>query len=519
MGYLQLAPGLTGTVSLGKFIKNLFYGSDLYDGSLYDSLPDIRVLDSVTATHASIRSDWYRHDLQKPMFAVIRLGGQGLKYDDVKGLTGHVETLRLGTGRSDHVGTISGQDLDAKWLSKAIITWISRNEGPEYLINSLGADVDYVRGTSKADHAMIDGYTPNFNIYSMGGGNDRITLSSAGTELRGVSRMDGLSLVGGAGFDTLVLDVEGGCTLDLGAMTLELSNRLIHFKRLEFEKIDPGEGTRVIGTAGDDLYSGFGYISSAGGNDTINGTGKSDFLEGGDGNDRLYGLTGDDKLRGSLGDDFIYGGKGLDTLWFTQEIGPVEVNLVTGRVTGGTGNDTIVSIENVWATDFDDILTGNAKANKLSGYGRNDIIRGAGGADSLLGGWGDDFLYGGSGNDLLQDDYGNDAFYGGWGEDIMEAYVGHDTMAGGLGKDRFVIANNNSERSVLLQDFDAAVDVLELGFNLYGFESGFDVLKAYLVFADGKQGLDFGNCEVWFATLQSKSALVAAIDGGFLYDQ
>ena len=62
---------------------------------------------------------------------------------------------------------------------------------------------------------------------------------------------------------------------------------------------------------------------------------------------------------------------------------------VTGSVVV-TGYATLVSMENVLGSDFDDILFGDANDDLIRGGGADDIIFGRGGVDTLDGGDGRD---------------------------------------------------------------------------------------------------------------------------------
>src|SRR5690606_14855229 len=97
--------------------------------------------------------------------------------------------------------------------------------------------------------------------------------------------------------------------------------------------------------------------------------------------------------------------------------------------TGGT--DTLVSIEDLETTEFDDYLVGSTVDNWFKA------------------GDGDDVLIGGGGNDVL------------WGE------AGRDTLTGGTGNDRFVfddvreMGRTASTRDVIT-DFEVGKDVIQL---------------------------------------------------------
>ncbi|MDR0277883.1 MAG: type I secretion C-terminal target domain-containing protein, partial [Paucimonas sp.] len=139
------------------------------------------------------------------------------------------------------------------------------------------------------------------------------------------------------------------------------------------------------------------------GNDTLNGGDGHDVLIGGDGNDALYGGNGNDLLIGGLGNDLLDGGAGIDTASYASATSGVTVNLALAgqQNTVGAGLDTLVSIENLIGSDYNDTLTGDGNANVLQGGLGNDVLNGGGGDDLLIGGRGDDTLTGGSGADTF----------------------------------------------------------------------------------------------------------------------
>ena len=67
--------------------------------------------------------------------------------------------------------------------------------------------------------------------------------------------------------------------------------------------------------------------------------------------------------------------------------------------TGGAGSDTLVSIENLTGSGFNDKLTGDGGGNVLTGGAGADRLEGGAGNDTLDGGSGSDFLDGGDGFD------------------------------------------------------------------------------------------------------------------------
>ena len=163
---------------------------------------------------------------------------------------------------------------------------------------------------------------------------------------------------------------------------------------------------------------------------TQTGTSGADKLIGSNGNDHLVGLAGDDTLVASTGNDVLDGGLGSDTVTYAGVAGSIQIDLsLTGAQDTHTGGlDTLISIENVIGTDFDDTLTGNAGANLLNGGAGNDKLDGGAGDDVLIGGAGNDVLIGGAGNDSLSGGVGDDVLNGGAGNDIMDGSAGTDTV-------------------------------------------------------------------------------------------
>ena len=176
------------------------------------------------------------------------------------------------------------------------------------------------------------------------------------------------------------------------------------------------------GTEGADVLTGAGEddtIYGFGGADTLRGGAGDDVLAGNDGNDKLYGGDGDDYILGGPGDDLIDGGAGNDWAAYEDATAGVTVDLTkTGQQnTGGGGRDTLVGIENLYGSDFNDTLIGDAGDNMLVGGKGND---------TLSGGKGDDTLWGSEGNDTLDGGDGDDYLVGGAGDDIIKGGAGWD---------------------------------------------------------------------------------------------
>jgi Ca2+-binding RTX toxin-like protein len=225
--------------------------------------------------------------------------------------------------------------------------------------NLIGTNYDDTLIGNAADNT-IDGLLGQDTIFGLGG-NDTL-LGGSGND----------TLVGGAGDDTL----DGG----------------------------PGNDT-LYGEAGNDLLQG-GVDDDV----LVGGTGD-DVLEGGAGNDLLYGEKGNDLLRGDAGDDLLDGGAGVNMADYSTAAAAVDANLATGLGTDSDasgqviGTDAFVNIQGVIGSPFDDLITGDARANILNGGPGDDTLLGGGGGDTFLWSSGDgtDTVIGsGNKNDLVR---------------------------------------------------------------------------------------------------------------------
>lgn len=209
-------------------------------------------------------------------------------------------------------------------------------------------------------------------------------------------------------------------------------------------------------------------IYGNGGNDVLYGQDGNDYVDGGNGHDILYGGNGADTLIGGAGNDNLIGGDGNDRLdggigsdWANFVGGnAVNVDLTTGIATG-QGTDTLISIERVNGSSFNDTIKGDANDNSLLGADGDDTFLATSGYDSIDGGAGVDQvifnltavqanltsgtvsyngnnggtltgienLTGSSFNDVLTGDSGDNIINGGGGNDTMQGGAGTDTVS------------------------------------------------------------------------------------------
>ncbi|MEF8756312.1 MAG: Ig-like domain-containing protein [Accumulibacter sp.] len=163
-------------------------------------------------------------------------------------------------------------------------------------------------------------------------------------------------------------------------------------------------GAQATGGSGSDTLMSIEHLIGSNQDDSLAGDGNANRLEGGNGNDMLAGGAGNDTLSGSAGND---------TASYADAASGVSVSLAIAapQATGGSGTDTLIAIENLGGSTWDDTLRGDGNANRLSGAQGNDFLNGDAGNDTLDGGAGNDRLWGGSGADSLIGGDGSDFYY------------------------------------------------------------------------------------------------------------
>jgi Ca2+-binding RTX toxin-like protein len=244
-----------------------------------------------------------------------------------------------------------------------------------------------------------------------------------------------------------------------------------------------GDDQLAGGLGNDTLSSSLGndFLLGEDGNDVLYAGGGEDQLFGGTGNDTLYGDAGNDQqfggagtdsLMGGAGSDLLDGGDGTDYAYYSSSSTAVQVDLNANTAAGGDAQgDTLISIEHLWGSTWNDSLTGNAGANFLMGNSGNDTLTGLGGNDGLYGGNGDDQLAGGEGNDTLYGDAHNDTLTGGAGTDYLMGGTGSDVYHFNLGDDRDYLREDTAGIDTASTDrvvFGAGIDADELWFTREG---------------------------------------------------
>ena len=295
-----------------------------------------------------------------------------------------------GRGGNDTISAGAGWDTVAGGLGDDSLEGGTHSAG----------NVDYVDYRGLASAVAVNLET---GLASGGGGNDTLAGFEGviGTEYNDTlvgsnsTTLESEVLSGGKGNDS----IDGGAGFDIADFTWGNTAALT---------VDLSLGTATgVDIGSDTLLNIEGVISSAG-------------------NDSLKGSDGDNWFRPQGGNDTVDGGGGIDRVVYDRASAAVAVNLglTTAQNTGAEGTDTLINIENLRGSGFNDTLTGSGLGNNIQGRAGNDSIRGMGGNDSLFGEDGNDSLDGGDGDDSLNGGLGADRFF--LGQD-----AGSDTIDGG----------------------------------------------------------------------------------------
>ncbi|MDP2989064.1 MAG: calcium-binding protein, partial [Kiritimatiellota bacterium] len=325
-------------------------------------------------------------------------------------------------------------------------------------INLLAAQVENLTGGGGND--VLTGNDLN-NTINGGNGNDIITGAGGNDTLNG-----------GAGNDVFVYDtdsplgrdvVNGGTGTDTLDFSASLSSITVNLATTASDQTVNGNLILRLSNV-ENVFGGDG-------DDILTGNGSANVLLGGNGNDILVGGAGNDTLNGGDGYDRV-----VQTANANQTL--------TDTLLTGTGNDTLVSIEDAW-------LTGGAGNNRftVSGWtGGTATIDGAGGTDTIVSSNDSDFvltdalltrstgsvftlsnienasLTGGNGDNLLDASAftaGNVTLSGGNGNDTLLGGSGNDTLTGGSGNDTYIFSGSALGTDTINEAANADSDTLD----------------------------------------------------------
>ena len=215
-------------------------------------------------------------------------------------------------------------------IGNAVANVLVGGAGADKLLGNDGNDQIF----GDADNDLLDGGADNDTL--TGGGGDDTLQGGLGAD----------SMVGGAGDDVYHVD-------NAGDVVVEVLNGGIDEVR--------ANGSYVLGANVENLR----LLAS--------------------GNADGYGNALNNVLISGAGNNLLNGGWGTDTASYLSAASAVTVSLglAGAQATGGSGSDTLVSIESLTGSDHNDTLTGNTLANVLEGGLGNDTLDGGAGLDAV----------------------------------------------------------------------------------------------------------------------------------------
>lgn len=259
------------------------------------------------------------------------------------------------------------------------------SDGNDEMHGGAGSD-RFVLSTDPSGNNQIDGGTGH-DVYEIIAIGNPVTVTIDGATTASVVRAGGFDSLSNveefwlSGFGDVVevdeaaivtLDGRGGIdTLDFSALTSAVNVSLAAGTAtgLAGLNISHSNFENIYGTSHNDT------IYGDTGNNELRGGAGDDTIFGGAGNDTIIGGDGNDTINGGVGNNTIDGGNGVDILTYAAATAAVDVNMTTGVVAnnGYGGADSIVSIEHVVGSDYNDTFLGRT-GNILHGGLGNDIF-------------------------------------------------------------------------------------------------------------------------------------------------
>ncbi|MEI2767244.1 MAG: FG-GAP-like repeat-containing protein [Nitrosomonas sp.] len=240
----------------------------------------------------------------------------------------------------------------------------------------------------------------------------------------------------------------------------------------------------------------------------IDGDGDLDAFVGNNSGDIQFFVNNGLLLVSTAGNNTLTGTpSNNDTATYAAATKSVTVSLLvnTQQNTIGAGLDTLISIENLTGSAFNDRLTGNTLNNVLDGKAGNDTLRGWSGADTMIGGLGNDTYFvenakdivteklnegtdivssnviytlpvhvenltltgvaaingtGNSQNNIITGNSAANQLDGGSGNDTLDGGLGVDKLTGGRGNDVFKFTTKG--HIDIITDFNVTNDTIQL---------------------------------------------------------
>lgn len=254
----------------------------------------------------------------------------------------------------------NGVDLDATGtsytvtrndLGKAITVVYSYWDGysQDGMDSSAATRIAGVSRTGKATADSLSGDRGD-NVLRGGGGDDTLSGGSGNDLLDGGTGAD--RMTGGAGDDEYIVGQAGDVVTETDPAAATGGVDVVRSALVAYTLPANVEGAQVI------------VATSA----------------------NLTGNALDNTLWAGTGNNVLAGGDGRDTVSYEFATAAVRVSLAatSPQATGGSGSDTLGSIENLRGSPHNDTLTGSAGANDLIGGAGSDRLTGGAGSDRFI---------------------------------------------------------------------------------------------------------------------------------------
>ena len=439
-------------------------------------------------------------------------GFRGSNFNDTLISLPTVATFLEGLGGDDQLiassqdDTLNGGDGDDRIEGLAGADAIDGGAGfdnVDYRRSPAGVVARFDLGTGSGGDAEGDTFVnveralgSDFNDVLIGGNSGSVRLSGLGGDDQIISLDGDDTLEAGAGNDRLeglggADDLDGGDGFDV-----------VDYRRSPeavVVRLDLASG--FGGDAEGDRYTDLEWILGSDFDDVlIAADGVSSRLTGGAGNDQLISISGDDTLEGGDGNDRLEGlggaddldgSDGFDLVDYRRSPGAVDANLLTLTGSGSDAEgDRYFNIEQILGSDFNDTLTGGNNADDLRGGAGNDLISGNGNSTGF------DSLFGEAGNDTLNGGDGDDDLFGDIGDDSLDGGAGIDLLIGGTGNDTLTGGSGTDVFEYNIGDGADTITDFEAGVGfgefvqLDDFGAAFDTLAEILA-AGTQVGSDF----------------------------
>jgi Ca2+-binding RTX toxin-like protein len=323
-----------------------------------------------------------------------------------------VENLKL-TGSGALNGT--GNTLDNLFYAGAgnnVLDGAAGNDTVSYVFASAGVTVSLASAGAQATGGSGTDTLISIEHLIGSGFNDSLTGNTGNNILHGGAGSDFLN--GATGADTML----GGDGTD--SYAVDHAGDLV------------SESNSSLATGGNDIV--YSYLAACtltanverlrlmlAGASNGTGNGLDNILYAGDGNNVLDGAAGNDTV------SYAFAGSGII----------VSLATAGAQATGGSGSDTLISIEHLIGSGFNDNLTGNTGNNVLDGGAGSDFLNGATGADTMLGGDGTDSYAVDHAGDLVTESNGSLAT---GGNDIVYSYLAAYTLTANVERLRLMLA-------------------------------------------------------------------------------